>query len=131
MSFIGNRGLGAAIPSVQLESVRHIIAHKVPFHSHAFMDVGTRLRIRGGCLEGVEGILAAINGDQSLIVNVELIRRSLAIRVEGYRVERVPSADDPRPQAKPSPSMLACPQPNFSETKLSLNSSIKETGPSA
>lgn len=131
MSFVGNRGLGAAIPSAQIESVRNIITNKVPFSSHAFLDVGTRVRIRGGSLEGVEGILAAINGDQSLLVNVELIRRSLAIRVEGYRVERIASSDDPRPRAKTVPTMLAGPQPNLSRTKVSSNSSIKENSPSA
>jgi transcription antitermination factor NusG len=108
MSFVGNRGHGTAIPNAQLESVRNIITHKVPFSSRAFLDVGKRVRIRGGSLEGVEGILAGINGDQSLIVNVELISRSLAIRVEGYQVERVSSPDDPRPREKTSPPMLAC-----------------------
>jgi transcription antitermination factor NusG len=108
MSFVGNRGHGTAIPNAQLESVRNIITQKVPFSSREFLDVGTRVRIRGGSLEGVEGILAAINGDHSLIVNVELIRRSLAIRVEGYQVEQVSSPDDPRPRGKTSPPMLAC-----------------------
>ena len=131
MRFVGNRGLGAAIPSAQLESVRNIITHKVPFSPHAFLGVGTRVRIRGGSLEGIEGILAAINGDQSLIVDVELIRRSLAIRVEGYRVERVSSSDDPLPQAKTSSRVLVRPQLDLSETKVSLNSFIKENIPSA
>jgi transcription antitermination factor NusG len=89
MSFVGNRGLGTAIPCVQIETVRNIITQAVPFSLRAFLDVGQKVRIRGGSLEGVEGILMAINGDQSLIVSVELIRRSLAIRIEGYRVERV------------------------------------------
>jgi transcriptional antiterminator NusG len=89
MSLVGNRGLGTVIPCVQIETVRNIITQVVPFSPRAFLDVGQRVRIRGGSLEGVEGILVAINGGQSLIVSVELIRRSLEIRIEGYRVERV------------------------------------------
>jgi transcription antitermination factor NusG len=107
MSFVGNRGVGAPIPEAQIDSVRNIIEQKIPFSPFAFLDVGERLRIRGGSLDGVEGILAAINGDQSLVVCVDLIRRSLAIRIEGYRVERVLSSDVPPPQAKASPVMLA------------------------
>jgi transcription antitermination factor NusG len=107
MSFVGNRGLGAAIPNNQIESVRNIVTQKVPFNPYAFLNVGTRLRIRGGSLDGVEGILAAINGDQSLIVTVELIHRSLAIRIEGYRVERISSPETSRPQANVSPALLA------------------------
>lgn len=89
MGLVGNRGIGAAIPEAQIDSVRRVISHGAPFNHSEFLDVGQRVRIRGGALDGVEGILAAINGDQSLIVSVEMIRRSLAIRVEGYRVERL------------------------------------------
>jgi len=88
MSFVGNRGMGAAIPDAQVESVRSIISLGLPFSHYAFLDVGQRVRIRGGALDGVEGILAAINGDQSLVLSVEMICRSLAIRIDGYRVER-------------------------------------------
>lgn len=95
MGFVGNRGLGAAIPLSQIENVRNIIANAVPFAPHAFLDVGQRVRILGGSLAGVEGVLAAINGDQSLVVSVELIRRSLAIRIEGYRVEPVAGSRRP------------------------------------
>lgn len=95
MSFVGNRGIGAAIPDAQVESVRNVISLAVPFSHHAFLDVGQKVRIRGGALDGVEGVLKAINGDQSLVVSVEMICRSLAIRVDGYRVERMsPSRSD-------------------------------------
>jgi hypothetical protein len=45
------------------------------------------VRIRGGCLDGVKGKLTKINGDQSLIISVDLIQRSIAMRVTGYDVE--------------------------------------------
>jgi transcriptional antiterminator NusG len=93
ISFVGNRGIGVPIPYVQIENLRNIFTQAVPYIPHAFLDVGQRVRIRGGCLEGVEGILAAVNGDKSLVVSVKLIRKSLAIRIEGYRVERVPSSE--------------------------------------
>ena len=40
-------------------------------------------------LNGIEGILLRQGKDQSLIVSVELLQRSIAIRVEGYEVELV------------------------------------------
>jgi|SRR5271156_4612633 len=118
MSFVGNRGMGAAIPDAQIDSVRNIIDQEVPFSPFAFLDVGERLRIRGGSLDGVEGILAAINGDQSLVVCVELIRRSLAIRIEGYRVERVSLSDFSPSQAKASPAMLAYLEPGIAKASF-------------
>lgn len=89
VGIVGNRGVGATIPEEQIQAVQAILEHKVPFTSFPFLSAGQRVRIRGGSLEGLQGILLAKNGDQSLIVSVEIIRRSLAIRVAGYRVEPV------------------------------------------
>ena len=38
-------------------------------------------------MKTVEGILQARNGDRTLIVSVDAIQRSLAVRIEGYHVE--------------------------------------------
>jgi hypothetical protein len=45
------------------------------------------VRIRGGSLEGVEGVLLSQNEGRTLIISVDAIQRSLAVRVEGYEVE--------------------------------------------
>jgi transcription antitermination factor NusG len=51
--------------------------------------VGQQVRIREGSLDGLEGILTAVNGDQSLVVSIDIIQRSVAIRIAGYRIEAV------------------------------------------
>jgi transcription antitermination factor NusG len=85
--FVGINGAGTAIPENQIQDIRTLLASKVPFEEHPFLRVGQRVRIRGGCLDGVEGVLAGQNGDQSLMISLEPIQRSLAIRVQGYTVE--------------------------------------------
>lgn len=85
--FVGINGAGTAIPESQIQDIRTVLASKIPFEEHPFLRVGQRVRIRGGCLDGVEGILAGQNGDQSLMISLEPIQRSLAIRVQGYTVE--------------------------------------------
>jgi hypothetical protein len=37
----------------------------------------------------MEGILVSRNGDNTLVISVDAIQRSLAVRVEGYTVEPV------------------------------------------
>jgi hypothetical protein len=37
----------------------------------------------------MEGILVSRNGDNTLVISVDAIQRSLAVRVEGYAVEPV------------------------------------------
>jgi len=85
--FVGINGAGTAIPDSQIHDIRTLLTSQVPFEEHPFLKVGQRVRIRGGCLDGVEGVLAAHNGDQSLMISVEPIQRSLSIRVQGYTVE--------------------------------------------
>ncbi|MGO9639899.1 MAG: UpxY family transcription antiterminator [Candidatus Acidiferrales bacterium] len=89
LGFVGERGQGTSIPEEQVNNIRTIVAAAHPFGLHPFLRVGRRVRIRGGSLDGVEGILVGTNSDQSLIVSVDLLRRSLSIRVEGYDVEPV------------------------------------------
>ena len=87
ISFVGVRGLGIPIPEEEITAVQTLLAQKIPFEAYPFLKVGQRVRIRGGSLDGIKGILTAIRGDQSLIISVELIQRSIAMRVSGYLVE--------------------------------------------
>jgi transcription antitermination factor NusG len=61
----------------------------MPWTAHPFLKIGQRVRICSGALKGVEGILVARNGDRTLVVSVDVIQRSLAVRIEGYQVEPV------------------------------------------
>jgi transcriptional antiterminator RfaH len=87
--FVGARGKGVSIPEAQIESVRLLVASGVPFQHHPLLAIGKRVRIRDGSLDGVEGTLLAKNDDLSLLVSIQLIQRSLAIRVAGYRIEPI------------------------------------------
>jgi transcription antitermination factor NusG len=84
--FVGVRGSGVPIPDHQISSIQAILENGVPFSPRPFLSKGQRVRIHGGSLNGVEGILVAENDDQSLVVSVQLIQRSLSIRVAGYAV---------------------------------------------
>ena len=87
--FVGMRGIGLAIPDAEIERVQTVLAEGVSCSPHAFVNVGQRIRIRGGALDGLEGLLTGVNGDHTLVVSVELIQRSLAIQIAGFTVETV------------------------------------------
>jgi transcription antitermination factor NusG len=89
LGFVGNERQGTPIPDDQVENLRTAIREKIPCALHPFVSAGKRVRIRGGSLDGVEGILVRQGEDQSLVVSVELLRRSISIRVEGYDIELV------------------------------------------
>jgi transcription antitermination factor NusG len=89
LGFVGSERQGTPIPEEQIESLRTAIHEKIPFYPHAFLAAGQRVRICGGALDGMQGILERQGQDQSLVVSVELLHRSVAIRVEGYDIEPV------------------------------------------
>ena len=89
LRFVGIRGLGTSIPDEQIDAVRVLVDEQLPFCSHPFLKIGQRVRIRGGAMDGVEGILTSRNGDQSLVISVDAIQRSLAVRVQGYDLEAI------------------------------------------
>lgn len=87
--FVGNHGMGQAIPDKQIQDIQIILACSVPYSPFPFVRIGPRVRIRGGCLDSVEGILISKDSDRTLVVSVDLVRRSLSIHVNGYEFEEV------------------------------------------
>jgi transcription antitermination factor NusG len=87
LNFVGIRGQGIPIPDPQIDAVRLLIEEKLPWTNHPFLKIGQRVRIRSGALNGLEGVLVSRNGDRTLVLSVDAIQRSLAVRIEGYDVE--------------------------------------------
>ena len=89
LGFVGSERVGTPIPDDQIEYLQAAIREKVPLAVHPYLNVGQRVRVRGGSLNGMEGILVRHAGGDSLVVSVELLRRSVSVRVAGYEVEAV------------------------------------------
>lgn len=89
VDFVGTQGRGTPIPDKQIDDVRILLNGKVPFKNSASLKVGQKVRVRGGVIDGVEGILTARRGERRLIIFIEPIQRSLSIDLEGYDVEPV------------------------------------------
>ncbi len=89
VNFVGVQGTGIPIPDQEIENINTLLASKVNYQERPYLHVGQRVRVTGGALDGVEGILAAENSDRSLVISVGLIQRSLSVRVAGYNVEPI------------------------------------------
>ena len=87
LGLVGSRGEGTPIPDGQIDAIRALVDKELPFSLCPFLKIGQRVRIRGGALEGLEGMFVARNGSHALVISIDAIERSLAVRLEGYRVE--------------------------------------------
>ncbi len=88
-SFVRVNGEPARIPDSQIESIQMVLAKNLPISTCGFIQIGQKVRIRGGSLDGVEGILTAGKGAHKLIISVDLLQQSVEVTVEGYAVEPV------------------------------------------
>ena len=86
--FVTFGGAVTPVPSAQIDDLRMLLLQKVPCALHAFLKTGQQVRIRGGCLDGLEGILEQ-SGQKNLVISIQSIQRSVAIRIEGYELELV------------------------------------------
>jgi transcription antitermination factor NusG len=86
--FVGVRGLGIPVPEEQIDSLKTLLANQISMKEHPFLQIGQRVRIKGGALDGVEGILAG-QDDRNLIISVEPIHRSLSVSIDGYGFEPI------------------------------------------
>jgi transcription antitermination factor NusG len=89
ISLVGAARQGEPIPDSQIENIRVLLASKVQLDPYHFLKVGQRVRVRGGSLDGLEGILVRSNGHGRLVISVETLERSLSISVEGLEVEQI------------------------------------------
>jgi len=87
--FVMMNGVPIPVPDQQVEDVRLLLANEIACRAYPFLKVGQRVRIRSGCLDGLEGILISENKDHSLVISIESIQRSVALRIDGYDVEAV------------------------------------------
>ena len=85
--FVGTRGMTLPIPDDQIEGIQKVMMQTTSCRSYPFLKVGQRVRVRGGAMDGVEGVFVSENGDHSLIVSINAIQRSIAVRIDGYDVE--------------------------------------------
>jgi transcription antitermination factor NusG len=87
LGFVGSQREGTPIPEREIENLKTAIKHQSSCELHPFITAGTRVRIRGGALSGVEGVLVNHGKDHSVVVSVQLLQRSISVRIDGYDVE--------------------------------------------
>jgi transcription antitermination factor NusG len=84
--FVNFGGHIEAVQPKQIEDLQLLLQQKGLFSLYPFVRSGQRVRIRSGCLRGLEGILLQ-HEKGKLVISIESIQRSLAISIQGYEME--------------------------------------------
>ena len=88
IGFVASGNAIVPVPFRQVEDLRRLLSQRVPCALTPFLRVGQRVRIRGGCLDGLEGILRQ-NDAKRLVVSIEAIQRSIAVQIDGYELQLI------------------------------------------
>jgi transcriptional antiterminator NusG len=88
IGFVSFRGIVIPVPSKQIEDLRLLLQQRGVFSLHPFVRTGQRVRIRNGCLHGLEGVLLQ-HEKGKLLVSIDSLQRTLAIEIRGYELELV------------------------------------------
>ena len=81
-SIVGFGTTPAPVSDEELEAVRAITVSGLPFGPWPYVRVGDRVRIEAGCMTGMQGTLVRMRDRYRVVVNVELLQRSVAVEID-------------------------------------------------
>jgi len=85
--FVGINQKPSWIPDLQIDWLKRIIAESLDVHYERYLEVGNRVRVTGGPLVGVEGIVGRVHGVSHVIVSIAAIEQSISIQVPAELLE--------------------------------------------
>jgi len=87
--FVTFNGSLARISDRVIGHLRKIADRHASWNAYRYIAGGPQARVRGGELEGVEGILATDKAGKKLVISIEPMQRSIAVSLEGVDFETI------------------------------------------
>jgi len=75
-------GMPAPIDDSEIEAISLCMERGVTLEPYPFLEVGERVRVRSGVLEGLEGVISRCKDDRRLVVPISLINQSVAVEID-------------------------------------------------
>ena len=66
----------------QLRQIRQALAAGVVVEVMPYLEAGKRVRVVGGAFKGFEGFVVRVKGRTRVVINVDMIRQSVAVEVD-------------------------------------------------
>ncbi len=82
-------GCPTPIAAEEIGSLRILVQSGNDFDVYPNLKEGTRVRVRRGPLEGAEGVLVKKDSQYTFLVNVELLGRSIGVKIYADDLEEV------------------------------------------
>ena len=79
----------ATVPEAEIQAIRKTVEGSLRVEPHPFLKCGERVRVKGGALEGVEGILVRKKNQYRLVLSVGMLSQSVGVEIDASEVEPV------------------------------------------
>jgi len=86
LQIVGLGRVPVPVDEAEVAAIRRIVESGLPCKSWTLLRAGTRVRLVDGPLRGLEGILESTNSVNHVVVNVNLLKRAVAVRVHPSEV---------------------------------------------
>ncbi len=79
-----------AVPDNKIEAIQRLLNKKVEIFSLQYPQAGEPAKIIDGPFAGIEGTVISSNVEKELfVISIELLQRSVAIKLEGFQISKV------------------------------------------
>jgi transcription elongation factor/antiterminator RfaH len=87
------QGSPATLPDAEVETLRSALAAGVMAQPYRYLNVGSKVEICRGPLQGMRGIVSRHQGQFRVVISVEMITRSIVVEVDASDVVAVDRKD--------------------------------------
>ena len=92
IAVVGRGRIPVPVEDSEIEAIQKVVSTGLPVEPWPYLEVGQLVRIEGGALSGVEGILTGFRGNRRIVLSVSLLRRSVALEIDRSEVRPIQPA---------------------------------------
>ncbi len=93
IQLVGSRGLPIPLPDSEVEQLRACLSLGLNAEPVPYLHSGDAVRIIDGPLKGWKGKVIRSDGETQFVLSVDLIMRSVAVKIDASRLERICAAN--------------------------------------
>ena len=82
IQIVGNGKIPLPVAEPEIEKLQIAVASEHARQPWPYLQVGERVKVNHGSLQGVEGLLINIKGSHRVVLSVSLLQRSVAVEVD-------------------------------------------------
>ena len=80
------------VDELEILAIQHAVRSDAQVEPWPFLEAGQRVRLSSGPLMGLEGILVEVDEQRRVVVGLTILKRSVAVKIEGDWTEPISSA---------------------------------------